>query len=86
MHTANVESRTTNYDIAGIVKKAFTKLAQLYIEPSGFKCAGIYSFDSHLFYNLDYMAADMTNIPFYKNQELPQALQFTVAKSHKLLI
>lgn len=60
---ANAGSRITDNDIAGLVSKAFTKVARLDIAASGFKCTGIYPFDRHLFSDLDYLAADMTNIP-----------------------
>ena len=60
---ANAGSRITDYDIAGLVNEAFTKVARLDIAASGFKCTGIYPFDRHLFSDLDYLAADMTNIP-----------------------
>lgn len=59
----NAGSRITDYDIAGLVKEAFTKVARLDIAVSGFKCTGIYPFDRHIFSDLDYLAADMTNIP-----------------------
>lgn len=59
----NAGSRITDYDIAGLVSEAFTKVARLDIAASGFKCTGIYPFDRHLFSDLDYLAADMTNIP-----------------------
>lgn len=60
---ANAGSRITDYDIAGLVKEAFTKVARMDIAASGFKCTGIFPFNRHLFSELDYLAADMTNIP-----------------------
>ncbi|XP_045457552.1 tigger transposable element-derived protein 6-like [Melitaea cinxia] len=59
---ANAGSRITDYDIAGLVSEAFTKVARLDIAASGFKCTGIFPFDRHLFSDLDYMAVDMTNV------------------------
>lgn len=60
---ANAGSRITDYDIAGLVNEAFTKVARLDIAVSGFKCTGIHPFDRHLFSDLDYLASNMTNIP-----------------------
>jgi hypothetical protein len=60
---ANAGSRITDYDIAGLVNEAFTKVARLDIAISGFKCTGISPFDRHIFSDFDYLAADMTNIP-----------------------
>lgn len=59
----NAGSRITDYDIAGLVNEAFIKVARLDIAASGFKCTGIYPFDRNVFSDLDYLAADMTNIP-----------------------
>lgn len=58
----NAGCRITDYDIAGLVKEAFIKVARLDIAVSGFKCTGIHPFDRHLFSDLDYLPADMTNI------------------------
>ncbi|KOB76398.1 hypothetical protein OBRU01_03861 [Operophtera brumata] len=59
----NAGSRITDYDIAGLVNEAFTKVARMEIAVSGFKCTGIYPFDRNLFSDLNYLPADMTNLP-----------------------
>lgn len=59
---ANAGSRITDYDIAGLVNEAFTKVARLDIAISGFKCK-VSAHLIHIFSDLDYLAADMTNIP-----------------------
>ncbi|CAG9562814.1 unnamed protein product [Danaus chrysippus] len=64
----NAGCRITDYDIAGLVKEAFIKVARLDIAVSGFKCTGIHPFDRHLFSDLDYLAADMTNIPLEQTE------------------
>ncbi|CAH2226675.1 jg9747 [Pararge aegeria aegeria] len=60
---SNAGSRITDYDIAGLVNEAITKVARLDVAVFGFKCTGIYPFDRQIFSDLDYLAADMTNIP-----------------------
>ncbi|GBP19771.1 Pogo transposable element with KRAB domain [Eumeta japonica] len=57
---ANARSRKTDYDIAGLVNKAFTKVARMEIAVSGFICTGIYPFDRNLFSDLDYLPTDVT--------------------------
>jgi len=59
---ANVGARITDYDIAGLVGEAFTKVARLDIAVSGFKCTGIYPFDRNIFSDIDYLPSDVTNI------------------------
>lgn len=56
----NAGCRITDYDIAGLVKKAFIKVARLDIAVSGFKCTGINPFDRHLFSDRDYLALQAT--------------------------
>uniref|UniRef100_A0A6M2DMK8 Putative mariner-21 hm n=1 Tax=Xenopsylla cheopis TaxID=163159 RepID=A0A6M2DMK8_XENCH len=70
----NAGCRLTDYDIAGLVTEAFIKVARLEIAVSGFKCTGIYPFDRHLFSDLDYLAADMTNIPLEQTETSSNAL------------
>ncbi|XP_045539956.1 uncharacterized protein LOC106708676 isoform X1 [Papilio machaon] len=70
----NAGCRITDYDIAGLVKEAFIKVARLDIAVSGFKCTGIHPFDRHLFSDLDYLAADMTNIPLEQTETSSNAL------------
>lgn len=41
----NAEAPITDYDIAGFVREAFTKVNRLEIAVSGFKCTGIYPLD-----------------------------------------
>lgn len=60
---ANAGARITDYDIAGLVGEAFTKVARLDIAVSGFKCTGIYPFNKSIFSDLDYLPSDMTNMP-----------------------
>ncbi|XP_036146776.1 uncharacterized protein LOC118646934 [Monomorium pharaonis] len=60
---ANAGARITDYDIAGLVGEAFTKVARLDIAVSGFKCTGIYPFDKNIFSDIDYLPSDMTNVP-----------------------
>nr|XP_022903609.1 uncharacterized protein LOC111415939 [Onthophagus taurus] len=60
---ANAGSRITDYDIAGLVNQAFTKVVPVDIAISGFKCTGIHKFYRHIFSDLDYLPADVTNIP-----------------------
>lgn len=60
---ANAGTRITDYDIAGLVGEAFTKVARLDIAVSGFKCTGIYPFDKNIFSDIDYLLCDVTNIP-----------------------
>lgn len=74
----NAGCRITDYDIAGLVKEAFTKVAQLDIAISGFKFTGIYPFDRHVFSDLDYLAADMTNIPQEQTETSSNALETVV--------
>ncbi|XP_026728373.1 uncharacterized protein LOC113494293 [Trichoplusia ni] len=70
----NAGRRITDYDIAGLVKDAFIKVARLDIAVSGFKCTGIHPFDRHLFSDIDYLAADMTNIPLEQTETSSNAL------------
>ncbi|XP_037293571.1 uncharacterized protein LOC119189035 [Manduca sexta] len=70
----NAGCRITDYDIAGLVKEAFIKVARLDIAVSGFKCTGIHPFDRHLFSDLDYLPADMTNIPPEQTETASNAL------------
>ncbi|KAJ8962215.1 hypothetical protein NQ318_018187 [Aromia moschata] len=63
---ANAGARITDYDIAGLVNGAYTKVARLEIAVSGFKCTGICPFNKNIFSDLDYLPADMTNIPLEK--------------------
>ncbi|KAL3270183.1 hypothetical protein HHI36_009240 [Cryptolaemus montrouzieri] len=71
---ANAESRITDYDIAGPVNEAFTEVARLEIAVSGFKCTGIQPFDRDIFSDLDYLPADMINIPLEDPQTSSNAV------------
>jgi len=66
---ANAGARITDYDIAGLVGEAFTKVARLDIAVSGFKCTGIYPFDKNIFSDIDYLPCDVTNIPSTETTE-----------------
>ncbi|CAG4974800.1 unnamed protein product [Parnassius apollo] len=70
----NAGCRISDYDIAGLVKEAFIKVARLDVAVSGFKCTGIHPFDRHLFSDLDYLAADMTNILLEQTETSSNAL------------
>ena len=62
----NKRRNSNNYDIAGLIGEAFTKVARLEITMSGFKCTGIYLFDRNIFSYVDYLDCDITNIPLEK--------------------
>ncbi|XP_038221604.1 uncharacterized protein LOC119839407 [Zerene cesonia] len=70
----NAGCRITDYDIAGLVNEAFTKVARLDISVSGFKCTGIYPFNRHTLSDLEFLAADMTNIPREQTETLSNTL------------
>ncbi|CAG5037447.1 unnamed protein product [Parnassius apollo] len=70
----NAGCRISDYDIASLVKEAFIKVARLDVAVSGFKCTGIHPFDRYLFYDLDYLAADMTNILLEQTETSSNAL------------
>ncbi|XP_021696059.1 uncharacterized protein LOC110675412 [Aedes aegypti] len=60
---AHSGARITDYDIAGIVRQAYLKVARTDIATSGFECTGIVPFDPHKFCTADFLPADVTNIP-----------------------
>lgn len=62
----NAGSRLNDYDILGLVNKALTKIARLDIAKSAFQCTGTYPLNRNLFSVINYLAADMTNIPLEK--------------------
>lgn len=66
---ANTGARITDYDIAGLVREAFIKVARMNIAVSGFKCTGIYLFDKNIFSDIDYLPCDVTNIPLAETRD-----------------
>lgn len=85
---ANAGARITDYDIAGLVGEAFTKVARLDIAVSGFKCTRIYPFDKNIFSDIDYLPCDITNIPSTqtssqqdRNNKTDMITEFNVSKN-----
>jgi len=64
----NLGARLTEYDVAGLVNTAFTKVATLKIAQKGFHCTGIQSFDREIFSDLDFLGSALTDIPLIENQ------------------
>ncbi|XP_033229505.1 uncharacterized protein LOC117181046 [Belonocnema kinseyi] len=54
--------RITEYEIAGLVASAFTKVSRMDIGISGFRRTGIYPFNNNIFSDLDFIGSDMTNV------------------------
>lgn len=79
---ANAGTRITDYDIAGLVGEAFTKVARLDIAVSGFKCTGIYHFDKNIFSDIDYLLCDVTNIPLAETRNQPDRNNRTTPESN----
>jgi len=46
----NLGVRLTEYDVAGLLNIAFTKVARLEIAQNGFRCTGIQPFDCEIFF------------------------------------
>ena len=64
----NLGARLTEYDVAGLVNIAFTKVARLEIAQIGFRCTGIQPFDCENFSDLDFLGSAVTDIPLIENQ------------------
>ena len=58
----------TEYDVAGLVNTAFTKVARLEIAQNGFRCTGIQPFNCEIFSDLDILGSALTDIPLIENQ------------------
>jgi len=58
----------TEYDVAGLVNTAFTKVARLEIVQNGFCCTGIQPFHREIFSDLDFLGSALTDIPLIENQ------------------
>ncbi|XP_071635524.1 uncharacterized protein [Temnothorax longispinosus] len=80
----NPGARLTEYDIAGLVNTAFTKVARLDIAQNGFRCTGIQPFDRDIFSDLDFLGSALTDIPLAEdqaNQSTTQASSHTVPEN-----
>lgn len=55
--------RITDYEIAGLVNEAFTKICRMDLAKNGFTCSGIYPFNRQIFTDLDFIASDGLDIP-----------------------
>jgi hypothetical protein len=64
----NPGARLTEYDVAGLVHTAFTKVARLEIAQNGFRCTGIQPFDREICSDVDFLGSALTNIPLLENQ------------------
>jgi len=64
----NPGARLTEFDVAGLVNTAFTKVARLEIAQNGFRCTGIQPFDGGIFSDLDFLGSALTDIPLIENQ------------------
>jgi hypothetical protein len=75
----NPGARLTEYDIAGLVNTAFTKVARLDITQNGFRCTGIQPFDRDIFSDLDFLGSALTDISLAEDQANQSTTQ---ASSH----
>jgi hypothetical protein len=64
----NSGARLTDYDVAGLVNTAFTKVARLEIAQNDFRCTGIQPFHREIFSDLDFLGSALTDIPLIENQ------------------
>jgi hypothetical protein len=64
----NPGARLTEYDVAGQVNTAFTKVARLEIAQNGFRCTGIQLFDREIFSDLDFLGSALMDTPLIENQ------------------
>jgi len=64
----NPGARLTEYDVAGLVNTAFTKVARLETAQNGFRCTGIQPFHREIFSDLDSLGSASTDIPLIENQ------------------
>jgi len=64
----NLGARLTEYDVAGLVNVAFTKVPRLEIAQNGFRCTGIQPFNCEIFSDLDFLGSALMDIPLIENQ------------------
>ncbi|KAK9720560.1 hypothetical protein QE152_g21972 [Popillia japonica] len=55
--------RISEYEIAGFVASAFTRVSRMDIAISGYRCTGIHPFNRNVFSDVDFIGSDMTNVP-----------------------
>ena len=63
MDEENPGLRINDYDIAQLVAEAHKKTCSLELAEKGFECTGICPLNPHIFSDLDFMAAQVTEIP-----------------------
>ena len=61
-------ARLMEYDVAGLVNTAFTKVARLGIAQNGIRCTGIQCFHHEIFSDLDFLGSALMDIPLIENQ------------------
>jgi hypothetical protein len=71
----NPGARLTDYDVAGLVNTAFTKVARLEIAQNGFRCTGIQPLHREIFSDLDFICSALTDIPLTENQAAQSTTQ-----------
>ena len=54
--------RITDYEVAGLVNSAFTRICRMELAKKGFECTGIYPFNPNVFTELDYLPAEGLDI------------------------
>lgn len=55
--------RISDYEIAGLVNDAFTKICRMDLSKKGFECSGIYPLNSQIFTDLDFIASQGLDVP-----------------------
>ncbi|KAJ8936819.1 hypothetical protein NQ318_015286 [Aromia moschata] len=79
----NPGARITEYEIAGLVNTAFTKVSRNAIAQKGFECTGIVPFNAQIFDDLDFMSSEMTNIAIYNVQPANSSAQASTVENNE---
>ncbi|KAJ8932481.1 hypothetical protein NQ318_001656 [Aromia moschata] len=79
----NPGARITQYEIAGLVNTAFTKVSRNAIAQKGFECTGIVPFNAQIFDDLDFMSSEMTNIAIYNVQPANSSAQASTVENNE---